>query len=47
MLNRRMYLGVTTADLSMGFIRFVEPQYVREQFYMLGDHGAFCPVQFR
>lgn len=47
MNNRRLMQGVTTVDMSAGYARLVEPCYVIEQFYMLGDHGPFCPIQFR
>ena len=47
MTNRRLMQGLTTVDMSAGYARFVEPCYVIEQYYMLGDHGAYCPIQFR
>lgn len=36
-----------TVDTSAGYLRLIEPMLVIEQFYMLGDHGPFCPIQFR
>lgn len=36
-----------TVDMSAGYARYVDPSEVYEQFYMLGDHGPFCPIQFR
>ncbi|MNG28310.1 hypothetical protein D3C85_1660880 [compost metagenome] len=47
MTNRRLMQGLTTVDMSAGYARFVEPNFVIEQYYMLGDHGAYCPIQFR
>lgn len=31
-----------------GYVQWVDPRRVMpgEWFYMLGDHGCFCPVQF-
>lgn len=45
--NRRLVIGVTTFDMSAGYARCVDPWSVLDQFYMLGDHGPFCPIQFR
>lgn len=36
-----------TFDMSWGYARLVYPYAVADQFYMLGDHGPFCPVEFR
>lgn len=36
-----------TVDMSAGYARYVEPFDVIEHFYMFGDHGPFCPIQFR
>lgn len=47
MNNRRLTTGVTTAEFSLEYLRMVEPCYVVKPWYMLGDHGPFCPVIFR
>lgn len=47
MNNRRFYEGVVTVDMSLGYARQVKPVYVTEQFYMLGDHGCYCPIFYR
>lgn len=47
MTNRRQIKGITTVDMSAGYARYVEPRFVITQFYMLGDHGLFCPIVFR
>ena len=33
-----------TVDMSYGYAREVEPCYVAEQYYMLGDHNGYCPI---
>lgn len=43
----RLMQGALTIDMSYGYARYVLPCFVREQFYMLGDHGVFCPIAFR
>jgi hypothetical protein len=47
MNDRRLMYGVCTFCTAYGYARLVEPSYVIEQYYMLGDHGAYCPIQFR
>lgn len=43
-----MKLQVLTPILFNGFVDWVRPWRIREgeQFYMLGDHGCFCPINF-
>lgn len=36
-----------TIDTSAGYLRLVYPMDVIKQYYMLGDHWWYCPVQFR
>lgn len=45
--NRRHMTGVTTADFSAGYLRMLPPWALVKPWYMLGDHGLFCPVIFR
>jgi hypothetical protein len=45
--NRRLYTGIQTTDMSAGYVRRIEPFAVTEQFYMLGDHGCYCPIFYR
>lgn len=47
MYDRRLMRGVTTFCLGHGYVRCVKPSFVVEQFYMLGDHGGYCPIAFR
>jgi hypothetical protein len=36
-----------TPDFSFGYLRMVPPWAVVTHWYMLGDHGPFCYVEFR
>ena len=47
MNNRRLYSGIQTVDMSAGYAQRVEPFAVVEQYYMLGDHGCYCPIFYR
>lgn len=45
--DRRRIVGLVTADFSGPYLRMVNPCDVVKPYYMLGDHGPFCPIQFR
>jgi hypothetical protein len=48
MVDRRKSKGLRVADISIGYIRFIEPAYIKELWYMLSDDLApFLPIQFR
>lgn len=47
MFDRRHSYGVRTTDFSLNYIRMLDPRFVVVQWYMFGDHGYFCPVEFR
>lgn len=38
---------VLTIDFSLGYLRPIYPDFVVVQWYMFGDHGNYCPVEFR
>lgn len=47
-IERRRSKGLRVADISIGYLRFVEPQFIRELWYMLSEDSApFLPIQFR
>lgn len=41
-------MSVLTPIIFNGYVNWVHPWRISvgEQFFMLGDHGGFCPVQF-
>ena len=48
MKDRRRYKGLQVADMSMGYLRFVEPSLAHELWYMLSAENApFLPIEFR
>ena len=48
MKERRRSKGLRIADISMGYLRFVEPSLARELWYMLSAENApFLPIEFR
>lgn len=47
-IERRHTKGLQVADIGAGFLRFVEPEFIRELWYMLTDDNVpFLPIQFR
>lgn len=47
-IERRRSKGLRVADISIGYLRFIEPAYIRELWYMLSeDRAPFLPIQFR
>lgn len=48
-MERRHSFGVFTTDISLGYVRFVDPSFVVTPWLMAGDEfgSEYSPVEFR
>ena len=48
MQERRRTKGLHVADFGCGYVRFIEPRFIKQLWYMLSvDNAPFLPILFR
>lgn len=48
-MNTRKESGLQVADLSLGYVCFVYPEFLKVPFYLYGDefNTPYSPIEFR